>query len=67
MQRGIVYSTSERGIDEGTRHRAGRGLSPDDLEQTLPAVELLAYTRYVLDTGMRGDLLAAPGGAFPLR
>lgn len=34
------------------------GLSPGDLEQTAPAVETLAYTRYVLDTGMRGDLLA---------
>ena len=37
---------------------AGWGLSPDDLEQTAPAVEMLAYTRYVLDAGMRGDLLA---------
>ena len=34
------------------------GLAPDDLEQASPAVEMLAYTRYVLDTGMRGDLLA---------
>ena len=37
---------------------AGWGLSPSDLEQTPPAPEMLAYTRYVLDTGMRGDLLA---------
>jgi thiaminase/transcriptional activator TenA len=37
---------------------AGWGLSPGDLEQAAPAVETLAYTRYVLDTGMRGDLLA---------
>src|ERR1700752_235165 len=37
---------------------AGWGLSPGDLEQTPPAVETLAYTRYVLDAGMRGDLLA---------
>jgi len=37
---------------------AGWGLSPGDLERTPPAVEMLAYTRYVLDTGMRGDLLA---------
>jgi thiaminase/transcriptional activator TenA len=37
---------------------AGWGLSPDDLETAEPAVEMLAYTRYVLDTGMRGDLLA---------
>jgi thiaminase/transcriptional activator TenA len=34
------------------------GLSPGDLEQAPPAVEMLAYTRYVLDAGMRGDLLA---------
>lgn len=37
---------------------AGWGLSPGDLEQTQPAAEMLAYTRYVLDAGMRGDLLA---------
>lgn len=37
---------------------AGWGLAPDDLERAPPAAELLAYTRYVLDTGMRGDLLA---------
>jgi thiaminase (transcriptional activator TenA) len=37
---------------------AGWGLTPDDLERAPPAAELLAYTRYVLDTGMRGDLLA---------
>lgn len=37
---------------------AGWGLSPDDLERAAPAVEMMAYTRYVLDAGMRGDLLA---------
>jgi len=37
---------------------AGWGLSPGDLEQAPPAVEMLAYTRYVLDAGMRGDLLS---------
>src|SRR3954452_14050319 len=37
---------------------AGWGLAPDDLEQAPPAVQMLAYTRYVLDTGMRGELLA---------
>jgi len=37
---------------------AGWGLSPDTLEQAPPAGEMLAYTRYVLDAGMRGDLLA---------
>jgi thiaminase (transcriptional activator TenA) len=37
---------------------AGWGLSPADLERAPPAAEMLAYTRYVLDAGMRGDLLA---------
>ena len=37
---------------------AGWGLSADDLERAPPAVEMLAYTRYVLDAGMRGDLLS---------
>ena len=37
---------------------AGWGLSPADLEQAPPAAEMLAYTRYVLDAGMRGDLLS---------
>ena len=37
---------------------AGWGLSPADLERAEPAPEMLAYTRYVLDAGMRGDLLA---------
>jgi thiaminase/transcriptional activator TenA len=37
---------------------AGWGLSPADLEQAAPAPAMLAYTRYVLDAGMRNDLLA---------
>jgi thiaminase (transcriptional activator TenA) len=37
---------------------AGWGLSAADLEHAPPASEMLAYTRYVLDAGMRGDLLA---------
>src|SRR5215510_9233546 len=37
---------------------AGWGLSPADLERASPAAEMLAYTRYVLDAGVRGDLLA---------
>ena len=37
---------------------AGWGLSREDLEHSSPATETLAYTRYVLDTGMRGDLLS---------
>ena len=36
----------------------GWGISPAALEQAPPAPEMLAYTRYVLDAGMRGDLLA---------
>jgi thiaminase (transcriptional activator TenA) len=36
---------------------AGWGLTPRNLEQAPPASETLAYTRYVLDAGMRGDLL----------
>ena len=34
------------------------GLTPQQLEATPAAAETLAYTRYVLDAGMRGDLLA---------
>ena len=37
---------------------AGWGLSPAELEGAAAAPETLAYTRYVLDAGMRGDLLA---------
>lgn len=37
---------------------AGWGLSAAELELSTPAPEMLAYTRYVLDAGMRGDLLA---------
>jgi thiaminase (transcriptional activator TenA) len=37
---------------------AGWGLSPGTLEQAPPAAEMLANTCYVLDAGMRGDLLA---------
>jgi thiaminase/transcriptional activator TenA len=37
---------------------AGWGLSSGDLERAPAAAETLAYTRYVLDTGMRGDLLS---------
>lgn len=34
------------------------GLSPDELERAPAQPETLAYTRYVLDAGMRGDLLS---------
>jgi thiaminase/transcriptional activator TenA len=36
----------------------GWDLAPGDLEQAPPAAEMLAYTRYVLDAGMRGDALS---------
>jgi thiaminase (transcriptional activator TenA) len=45
-------------MDLHVKLSAGWGLSPADLERTAPAPEMLAYTRYVLDAGMRGDLLA---------
>jgi thiaminase/transcriptional activator TenA len=36
----------------------GWGIEAGSLEHATAAPEMLAYTRYVLDTGMRGDLLA---------
>ncbi|HYG86002.1 MAG TPA: thiaminase II [Azospirillum sp.] len=36
---------------------AGWGLSAADLEQASEAKATMAYTRYVLETGLRGDLL----------
>ncbi len=36
---------------------AGWGLTPDQLEATPEAKATMAYTRYVLETGLRGDLL----------
>lgn len=37
---------------------ASWGLTADEIEKAPAAPEMLAYTRYVLDAGMRGDLLA---------
>src|SRR3977135_1852069 len=37
---------------------AGWGRTPGGVAQAPPAAETLAYTRYVLDAGMRGDLLS---------
>jgi thiaminase/transcriptional activator TenA len=37
---------------------AAWGLTQGDLERAPPEPETLAYTRYVLDAGMRGDLLS---------
>ncbi|MGE3914907.1 MAG: thiaminase II [Hyphomicrobiaceae bacterium] len=45
-------------MDLHVKLSAGWGLSPADLECAPSEPETLAYTRYVLDTGMRGDLLA---------
>ncbi|MGE3709311.1 MAG: thiaminase II [Hyphomicrobiaceae bacterium] len=45
-------------MDLHVRFCSGWGLTPADLENASPEPELLAYTRYVLDAGMRGDLLA---------
>jgi thiaminase (transcriptional activator TenA) len=45
-------------MDLHVRLCAGWGLAAADLERAAPAAEMLAYTSYVLDTGMRGDLLA---------
>ena len=35
----------------------GWGISPAEMEATPEAVETMAYTRYVLETGLSGDLL----------
>lgn len=44
-------------MDLHVRLCAGWGLSPDDLERAAEAKATMAYTRYVLETGLRGDLL----------
>ena len=45
-------------MDLHVRLCARWGLAADDLERAPAAAATLAYTRYALDTGMRGDLLA---------
>ncbi len=45
-------------MDLHVRLCAGWGLTVADLEGASPEPETLAYTRYALDAGMRGDLLA---------
>lgn len=44
-------------MDLHVRLCAGWGISPDQLEQAPEAKATMAYTRYVLETGLRGDLL----------
>lgn len=44
-------------MDLHVRLCAGWGLSAADLEGALEAKATMAYTRYVLETGLRGDLL----------
>jgi thiaminase/transcriptional activator TenA len=52
-----VHAILDVEMDLHVKLCAAWGLLPDDLEQATPAAEMLAYTRYVLDAGMRGDLL----------
>ena len=52
-----VHAILDVEMDLHVKLCAAWGLSPDDLEQATPAAAMLAYTRYVLDAGMRGDLL----------
>jgi thiaminase/transcriptional activator TenA len=60
MREGAAGLSAILDVEMGLHVRlcAGWGLSPDDLERAPPAPEMLAYTRYVLDAGMRGDLLS---------
>lgn len=44
-------------MDLHVTYAAQWDLTAADLEATAPRNELLAYTRFVLDTGMRGDVL----------
>ncbi|AWK89828.1 thiaminase II (plasmid) [Azospirillum thermophilum] len=44
-------------MDLHVRLCGGWGLGPADLERATEAKATMAYTRYVLETGMRGDLL----------
>ena len=60
MREGAAGIAAILGVEMGLHIKlcARWGLSADDLERAPPADEMLAYTRYVLDAGMRGDLLA---------
>jgi thiaminase/transcriptional activator TenA len=60
MREGAAGVSAILDVEMGLHVRlcADWGLSPDDLERAVPAAEMLAYSRYVLDAGMRGDLLA---------
>ncbi len=44
-------------LDLHVRTSAGWGITPDEMERAPEAMETTAYTRYVIDTGLRGDLL----------
>lgn len=44
-------------MDLHVRTCAGWGLTPADLEAAPEAMETTAYTRFVIDAGLRGDLL----------
>ena len=52
---GVASILSEMSLH--VRVCAGWGLAPDDLEAAAEARATIAYTRFVLDSGLRGDLL----------
>ncbi len=53
-----VQAILEVEMDLHVKLCAGWGLSRETLERAEPAAEMLAYTRYALDAGLRGDLLS---------
>lgn len=54
----VIAAILDVEMDLHVKFSAAWGLTPAELERTPPSNELLAYTRFVLDTGLRGDLLA---------
>lgn len=54
----VINAILDVEMDLHVKFSAAWGLTPADLERTPPSNALLAYTRYVLDTGLRSDLLA---------
>ena len=60
MREAAAVDVSDPRCRDGAAHQAVRrlGVVADEIETAPAAAETLAYTRYVLDTGMRGDLLA---------
>jgi thiaminase/transcriptional activator TenA len=54
---GGLHGILEMEIGHHTEYCATWGLTPEDLEAAAPDHATLAYTRYVLERGMAGDLL----------